>query len=39
MTTSNCSECGIEVSYMLLINGRCFDCDLDYTLSTGGIEP
>lgn len=38
MTKSNCQDCGLEVSEICLINGRCFDCDLDYKLSIGEFK-
>ncbi len=32
MTTSNCIDCGLEVSDILLAEGRCADCNLDYKI-------
>ena len=29
-TTANCTQCGIELSELLLFDGMCSDCNLDH---------
>jgi len=33
----NCIECGLKLSEICTIEGRCFDCDLDYQADKAAV--
>ena len=35
---ANCTECGILISEVALIEGRCHACDLDNKIETGDFN-
>ena len=37
-TTDNCTQCGMELSILLLFDGLCSDCNLDYRVERGDFR-
>ena len=38
MCLVQCTECGRDIDHEASVDGRCYDCDVEYKIATGAFK-